>query len=108
MATMKTVTMRDNRVQVEEATVPTPGSGQVLVKSRACGICGSDLHITRHAQEIFDFYGGLGLIDPDAIEGGLELSLGHEFSAEIVAYGLIRDISTTRCILVGGLTAGRG
>jgi threonine dehydrogenase-like Zn-dependent dehydrogenase len=85
MTTMKTVVMRDNRVQVEDAQVPEPGNGQVLVRSRACGICGSDLHITRKAQEILAFYQQVGLMD-ESVES-LAISLGHEFSAEIVAFG---------------------
>ena len=85
MATMKTVVMRDNKVQVEKAPMPEPGSGQVLVRSRACGICGSDLHITRKAQEILAFYQQLGLVEGST--ESLEISLGHEFSAEIVAFG---------------------
>jgi len=95
--TMKTVTMRNNRVSVEEVAVPQPGSGQVLVKSLACGICGSDLHITRHAQEIFDFYGELGLVDASAAGDNLQISLGHEFCAEIVGYGP----DTTQALPVG-------
>ena len=79
--------MRENRVQVETAAIPEPGSGQVLVRSLACGICGSDLHITRHSQEVFDFYSEVGLVDPAAAENALAIPLGHEFCAEIVAYG---------------------
>ena len=34
-------------VAVQEAPVPEPGPGEVLVRVRACGICGSDLHAFR-------------------------------------------------------------
>ena len=87
MQTMKTVLMRDNRVHVEEVPVPEPGTGQVLVKSRACGICGSDLHITLHAQEIFEFFKEVGTLEPDRSTDGMAISLGHEFCAEVVSYG---------------------
>lgn len=84
---MKTVVMRDNRVQVEEVDIPQPGEGQVLVKSLACGVCGSDLHILRHAGEIFDFYQQVGVVPADTGVEGLEVNLGHEYCAEVVSYG---------------------
>ena len=30
-------------IRVEEVPVPKPGPGEVIIKVRACGICGSDL-----------------------------------------------------------------
>jgi len=32
---------------IEDVPIPQPGSGQVLVKVRACGVCGTDLHAVR-------------------------------------------------------------
>lgn len=87
MSSMKTVVMRDGSVHVEEVAIPEPGRGQVLVKSRACGICGSDLHIVHHAREVLDFYAEMGMLDPSLNARDLQISLGHEFCAEIVAYG---------------------
>jgi len=84
---MKTIMMREQRLQVEEAPRPEPGPGQVLVRSLACGICGSDLHIVRHSKDIFDFYREIGLVPADTGTDSLEVSLGHEFCAEVVAYG---------------------
>lgn len=84
---MKTIMMREQRVHIEDAPRPEPGPGQVLVRSLACGICGSDLHIVRHAREIFDFYREIGVLPADADTDGLEISLGHEFCAEVVTYG---------------------
>lgn len=56
---------------VEVATVddPTPGPGEVLVKVKACGICGTDLHIQ------------------EGQEGVLPVTPGHEFSGVVVAVG---------------------
>jgi propanol-preferring alcohol dehydrogenase len=31
-------------LEIEEVAVPTPGTGQVLVKIEACGVCHTDLH----------------------------------------------------------------
>ena len=33
---------------------PEPGPGEVLVKTLACGICGSDLHALRHAEQFVE------------------------------------------------------
>ncbi len=35
-----------------EVEQPIPGSGQVLVAVRACGICGSDVHFAQHGREV--------------------------------------------------------
>lgn len=57
-------------VEVREADVPSPGAGEVLVRVRACGICGSDLH----------FYHG-------AFPASPKVSPGHEFAGEVVEVG---------------------
>lgn len=58
------------RIEVIETAVPEPGPGDVLVRVRACGICGSDLH----------FYRG----DLPARPGN---PIGHEFAGEIERLG---------------------
>jgi threonine dehydrogenase-like Zn-dependent dehydrogenase len=43
--TMRAAFCREpGKIAVEEAPVPTPGPGEVLLKVSRCGICGSDLH----------------------------------------------------------------
>lgn len=56
---------------IEEVPEPTPAPGQVVLKVGRCGICGSDLQMTGHADH---------LVPPDSV-------LGHEFSGEVVALG---------------------
>lgn len=56
-----------------EAPDPTLEDGDVLIRVRACGICGSDLHTYRHGLFL-----GLGAPTP----GGR--ILGHEFSGDVV------------------------
>lgn len=53
-----------------EGQVPTPGEGQLLLRVKACGICGSDLHF---AQK--------GIVPAGTV-------LGHEFSGEVAAVGV--------------------
>ena len=59
-------------VRFEEIAKPTLAEGEVLIRVRACGICGSDLHTYRH---------GMFLQLGAPIESGRVL--GHEFSGEI-------------------------
>ncbi|HEU0318474.1 MAG TPA: alcohol dehydrogenase catalytic domain-containing protein, partial [Solirubrobacteraceae bacterium] len=41
---MRAATIRDGRVRVEEHPDPEPGDGEVLVRVRAAGLNGADLH----------------------------------------------------------------
>ncbi|MDG2680841.1 alcohol dehydrogenase catalytic domain-containing protein, partial [Vibrio parahaemolyticus] len=86
MQQMNSIVMQDGRVRLQQVEIPKPAAGQVLVRSLACGICGSDLHITRHADEVFDVFHQLGLM-PDEAGEHAQVMLGHEFCAEIVEYG---------------------
>jgi (R,R)-butanediol dehydrogenase / meso-butanediol dehydrogenase / diacetyl reductase len=58
-----------------------PGPGQVLLRNRLCGICGTDLH---------EYHDGPKLVTatPHVLTGAtMPQILGHEFSAEVVATG---------------------
>jgi len=72
-------------LQEAELKDPVPGKGEVLVKSIACGICGSDLHASQHTEDFVATSREAG--------GAFKLTtlnpvvLGHEFCAEIVDYG---------------------
>jgi len=82
---MRAVVMRSNRLIVAEVPTPTPGAGEVLVRTLACGICGTDLHVLRYAKAMAEApgsFGGLFAIDP-----GRDVVMGHEFCAEVVEYG---------------------
>ncbi|MFV0594928.1 zinc-binding dehydrogenase [Shewanella sp.] len=85
-ATMKAIVMQDGEVSLQQVELPKPQAGQVLVRSLACGICGSDIHITRHYNEVFDFYRKLGVM-PEGVDNHAPVMLGHEFCAEIVEFG---------------------
>ncbi len=58
------------QIEVREVPAPEPGPGEVLIRIREAGICGSDLH----------FYNGTFPAMPD-------VSPGHEFAGEIAALG---------------------
>jgi (R,R)-butanediol dehydrogenase / meso-butanediol dehydrogenase / diacetyl reductase len=69
-------------LRLEEVADPLePGPGQLLLRNRLCGICGSDLH---------EFNDGPKLVtaDPHALTGtSMPQILGHEFSGEVIATG---------------------
>ncbi len=64
----------DLRLQIEQRPVPVPRSGEVLIRVRSVGICGSDIHYFEHGR-IADFI----------VES--PLVLGHEASGEVAALG---------------------
>lgn len=59
-----------NRFSIQEVPVPTPGPGEVLIRVRAAGICGTDIHILR-GEYFQDF----------------PIIAGHEFAGEVAALG---------------------
>ncbi|MGE0033022.1 MAG: alcohol dehydrogenase catalytic domain-containing protein [Pseudothermotoga sp.] len=62
--------------QVPEPKITRPT--QVLVKVKACGICGSDVHMAQTDEEGYILYPGLT---------GFPTTLGHEFSGIVVEAG---------------------
>lgn len=77
--------MERGHLEVVDLPDPVPGPGEVLVKTCACGICGSDLHAAKHTEDFVSTSRQAG--------GGFKLTtfnpvvLGHEFCAEVVDYG---------------------
>lgn len=61
-------------LKLEQRPVPVAGPGEVLLKLRAAGICGSDVHYYTH--------GRCGNFVPTR-----PFILGHEFSGEVVQLG---------------------
>src|SRR3984957_320342 len=81
---MQAAVTRGGALVVGEVADPTPGSGHVLVRSLAAGICGSDLHA------LADFAHFTGLMDSvgvPALDPARDCVFGHEFCAEIVEHG---------------------
>ncbi len=70
---------KDPQVAVEDVPVPTLSQPtDVLVKVRACGVCGSDVHMAQCDEKNYILYPGLT---------GFPVTLGHEFSGEVVEAG---------------------
>jgi threonine dehydrogenase-like Zn-dependent dehydrogenase len=82
---MKAAVMRGGRIVFDQVPEPTPGDGQVLVRTLACGICGSDLHFLRHAPEMLEAARDARRVFTTDL--GRDIVMGHEFCAEVVGYG---------------------
>jgi threonine dehydrogenase-like Zn-dependent dehydrogenase len=70
---------------VVDVPEPSPGMGQVLVRTLACGICGSDLHFVRHGRRLAEL--ALELEAPFRVDLERDVFMGHEFSAEVLEFG---------------------
>lgn len=79
---MRAAVLREGKIEVRETTDPTPGPGEILVRTRSCAICASDLHFMDHSHEGDEDDSGLSHYDPHA-----DIVMGHEYCAEIVEYG---------------------
>jgi len=60
----------DGFLELQDKPVPAPGHGEVLIEVKACGICGTDVHVL---HDEFPYW-------PPVI-------LGHEFSGQIIEVG---------------------
>jgi len=65
------------KMELVEVPIPKPSDEEVLVRVKACGICGSDVA----------YYFGASSLETETGKG--PLILGHEFSAEVVEVGAI-------------------
>ena len=91
---MRAVVTRGGALEVATVDDPTPGSGQVVVRSLAAGICGSDLHALADFSHFTELMARVGapIVDP-----GADTVFGHEFCAEVVEHGP----DTTRALPIG-------
>ncbi len=82
---MKAAVMRGRALAVEEIADPVARPGEVLVKTLACGICGSDLHALRHGDQMVAMSREAGA--PFVMDLERPVVMGHEFCAEVVELG---------------------
>lgn len=81
-ATMRAVSLRDGTLALRDVAMPVPGEGQILVRTLACAICASDHHYMDHPEVALADRSGMRVSDPSR-----DVVMGHEFCAEVVAYG---------------------
>jgi threonine dehydrogenase-like Zn-dependent dehydrogenase len=95
---MRAVIRRNKQLICDEIPELTPGAGQVLVKTLACGICGSDLHALHHMEHMIETTRrASGGGDPGGFDPTADTVFGHEFCAEILDHGP----GTTKALKVG-------
>jgi len=69
---------RHPKLEVRTVPDPKPGPDDVLLKIKACGVCGSDIHFYEHDKDDYILYPGLTKFPT---------TTGHEFSGEVVEVG---------------------
>jgi threonine dehydrogenase-like Zn-dependent dehydrogenase len=69
---------RNPRIEIVEKDTPVPEPTEVLIEVRACGICGSDVHMLQKNEVGYIFYPGLT---------AFPATLGHEFSGVVIKSG---------------------
>lgn len=83
---MRAVVRRGGKLELDSNwPEPVPGPGQTLVRTLACGVCGSDLHALDHLERMASFgrrAGSASSLDPSR-----GVVFGHEFCAEVIAHG---------------------
>jgi L-iditol 2-dehydrogenase len=76
MSEMRAAVLRGwNDLAVDTLPVPEPGPGEVLVRVRACGLCGTDLKMVKGAFQARGWPPSLPFV------------MGHEWSGEVAALG---------------------
>jgi threonine dehydrogenase-like Zn-dependent dehydrogenase len=69
---------KNPRIGIREFDIPEPGDEEVLLEVKACGICGSDVHMAQPDEEGYILYPGLT---------GFPAILGHELAGVVVKAG---------------------
>ncbi|KAL0927785.1 hypothetical protein M5K25_001995 [Dendrobium thyrsiflorum] len=79
----------DRPLTIEEFHMPRPKAGELLIKTKACGVCHSDLHVLK---------GELPFSSPCV--------LGHEITGEVVEHGAHTDVGITKRFPIGSHVVG--
>jgi threonine dehydrogenase-like Zn-dependent dehydrogenase len=75
---------REPTFELRNLPDPPIGADEVLIRVRACGICGSDVHVYERDADGYMLYPGMI---------GLPVVTGHEFAGEVVEVGGdVRDL----------------
>ncbi len=82
---MKAVVCHQTNLSVADLPDPVPGPGQVLLEVTRAGICGSDLHARKHADQLADIAAAIGY--RDVMRPDEHVVMGHEFSGRVADYG---------------------
>ncbi|MSQ00363.1 MAG: alcohol dehydrogenase [Myxococcales bacterium] len=79
----------------ETVADPTPGHGEVVIKVRRCGVCGSDTHCYEVDADGYPLFSG---------PARLPCVIGHEYSGEVVALGAgVLDLRVGDLVVAEGM-----
>ena len=73
---------KDPKLSIEDVPEPEISDEEVLVEIRACGICGSDVHMAQPDKDGYIYYPGLT---------AFPVVLGHELSGLVKGLGAEED-----------------
>ena len=85
--------MRGKQLVIDELPDPRPKAGQLLGRTVACGICGSDLHALKHGERMVEMTEQAAAANPDdpmrptVMDLTRDVVMGHEFVAEVIELG---------------------
>ena len=82
---MKAVICENKALRVDTLPDPKPERGQAVLKVLRCGICGSDLHMRHHCDELKAVNDRVGY--PALPSSADAFVFGHEICAEVLDYG---------------------
>ncbi len=82
---MRAVTCQEGQLELADLPTPQPGEGQVMLDVLRCGICGSDLHARRHADEQADVLAEAGY--HGFMRSAQRVVFGHEVYGQVAGYG---------------------
>jgi threonine dehydrogenase-like Zn-dependent dehydrogenase len=82
---MRAAVMRRSELVVDTVPDPEPGPGEAIVRTLACGICGSDLHALKHADKMVA--DARETEAPFSLDPSRDVVMGHEFCVEVLDYG---------------------
>jgi threonine dehydrogenase-like Zn-dependent dehydrogenase len=82
---MRAAVMRNKALVVDIVPDPEPGPGEAIVKTLACGICGSDLHALKFADKMVE--SARETEAPFLMDPARDIVMGHEFCVEVLDYG---------------------
>jgi len=105
---MRAVIRRGGALVVDDMTTPIAEAGQVLCRTLACGICGSDLHALDHYDAMIDASERSGGVS--AMRKGADTVFGHEFCCEVMerGAGATRFKTGDRVVSIPGLITASG
>ena len=82
---MRSAVCREGSFTVADSSPPAPAAGQLLLDVQRCGICGSDLHASRHGDDLAEVMTEIGYDDFARV--GQDIVFGHELCGVVAGRG---------------------